>query len=172
MSSNGLRVLLAAAAASAIVVGGLVNTASATNSPPPYLDEPMLITFDDMCPGFAPFIPGDPVASDGTMWWAGYFSFPPGEYLWFSGVQTNPGGDVFRTEGSGVPSGYPGWMPTSDHTYKLTGKRTSEGVIFDSARLNIVRDDGATVSGDVQIQHSMNHGELLTGWSQLSCRLH
>lgn len=168
-----MRATVAAAAAGALLgVAAFTTTASANNVPPPLQGIMLFTDIGTACPGFAPFIPGDPVADDGTIWFSGYFSWPPGEYLWFSSVDTNPGG-TFRTDGSGVPPGYPGWMPTSDHTYRVIGKVTAEGFIFDDARVRIVRDDGATVSGDVSIQIDQNHGNLLTGWtSPPSCRFH
>lgn len=173
MTFGQVRALAAVAATALLSVVVLASSASAKPTVPP-LDGPMLITgLGDLCPGFAPFIPGDPVADDGTQWFTGYFNWDPGEYLWFASVDQNTAG-VVRTVGAGVPPGYPGWMPTSDHTYKVVGHVTgqSEFEIFDYVRLAVRRDDGAEVSGDAQIQLGMNHGILVTNWtSQPSCRV-
>jgi len=175
MQREWVRSFVAVAAASALVGAVAFANPASARSPVPPLDGVMVVTgLGSSCPGFAPFFPGDSVADDGTVWFgSSEVTFDPGEYLWFGSVNSNPAG-VLRTNGTGVPPGYPGWMPTSDHTYKVSGHITgqSEFNIFDFARLTVTRDDGARVAGDVQIQVEMNHGVLVTGWtSQPSCRL-
>lgn len=173
MKWKWVRSFVVLAAAAALVSAAAIARPASAKTPVPPLDGVMVITgLGDLCPGFAPFIPGDPVADDGTVWFASNpITFDPGEYLWFGSVDSNSAG-VLRTSGAGVPPGYPGWMPTSDHTYKLTGHVTDQSEIFDFARLTVVRDDGARVTGDAQIQVDMNHGVLATTWiSPPSCRL-
>jgi hypothetical protein len=173
MRSVRVTFAIAVAAAGALFAGGNAVSAAPAASVPGISGPMILADIGSACPGFAPYIPEDLAAGTPGVWWSGYFSWPAGEYLVFQSVSTNPG-DVIKTEGSGAPWWQDtGWTPTSDHTYKVIGRLATGDPLFDYGRLSIVRDDGAKVSGDIQIQIDQNHGWLIASWaSQPACRLH
>lgn len=165
MRRRGFLLVLALAATAVALVAPNVATAAPPNVWP---GETLFITnIGNICPGFGAYFPYDPegFASPGHFWLGYWGEWPVGEYLRFDEVTINAG-PIWSARGSGGP--------VSDHTYRVIGRITETIENLSYGSMTIVRNDGATVSGDVTSLTDGNHGYLLTQFHPLTtaCRLH
>jgi hypothetical protein len=165
MRRRGFFLILALAATAVALVAPTVATGAR-----PYVvqGQTLFVTnIGDVCPGFAAYFPpgpdvGDPPGTFHLGYWGGW---PAGEYLRFDTVTQNAGGIITATGSGG---------PVSEHTYRVIGRYIQTIDASTYGTMLIIRDDGATVSGEVAVKTDGNHGFLLTDFdpSTTACRLH